>query len=131
MNLAGVMKDRARSTSPGSARGTLRSVLVITQVALAFVLLTGAGLLIRSFFRMQQADLGFDSTNVVTADLPISDASYPDSRRLNGYLRSIVASLDSLPGVRDVAITTALPLDAFSDFRPAFGGPCRPPQLLL
>jgi len=113
MNLAGVMKDRARSTSPGSARGTLRSVLVITQVALAFVLLTGAGLLIRSFFRMQQADLGFDSTNVVTADLPISDASYPDSRRLNGYLRSIVASLDSLPGVRDVAITTALPLEGW------------------
>jgi putative ABC transport system permease protein len=62
---------------------------------------------------MQQADLGFDSTNVVTADLPISDASYPDSRRLNGYLRSIVASLDSLPGVRDVAITTALPLEGW------------------
>ena len=49
-NLAGIMKDRARNTSGGAGRKTLRGALVITQVALAFVLLTGAGLLIRSFF---------------------------------------------------------------------------------
>jgi putative ABC transport system permease protein len=109
-NLAGIMKDHARNTSGGAGRGTLRGALVITQVALAFILLTGAGLLIRSFFRMQQADMGFDSTNVVTAQLPIPDERYPDAKQLNGYLRSIVASLSALPGVRDVALTSALPL---------------------
>ena len=46
---------------------------MVAEVALAFVLLTGAGLLIRSFFPMQQVDPGFDSTNVLTAGLPIAD----------------------------------------------------------
>jgi putative ABC transport system permease protein len=113
MNLAGIMKDRARNTSPGAARRTLRSSLVIAQVALAFVLLTGAGLLIRSFSRMLQADMGFDSTNVVTAGLPIPEERYPDPRQLNSYLRSILTSLSAVPGVRDVAITSALPLEGW------------------
>ena len=88
----------------------LRGALVVIQVALAFVLLTGSGLLIRSFFRMQQADLGFDSTNVVTAGLPIPTERYPDPRQLNEYLRSILTNLSALPGVRDVAFTSALPM---------------------
>jgi putative ABC transport system permease protein len=113
MNLADVMKDRARNASPGSGRRMLRSALVVAEVALAFVLLTGAGLMIRSFFRMQQADLGFDSTNVITAGLPIPNERYPDPRQLNVYLRSILASVGSVPGVRDVALTSALPLQGW------------------
>ena len=49
---------------------------MVAEVALAFVLLTGAGLLMRSFFRMQQVDSGFDSTNVLTAGLPIPDKRF-------------------------------------------------------
>jgi putative ABC transport system permease protein len=109
-NLSGIMKDRARNAAGGAGRKTLRGALVVTQVALAFVLLTGAGLLIRSFSRMLQADMGFDSTNVVTAGLPIPEERYPDPRQLNGYLRSIVANVEAVPGVRDVALTSALPL---------------------
>ena len=112
-NLASVMKDRARNASGGAGRKTLRGALVVTQVALAFVLLTGAGLLIRSFSRMLQADMGFDSTNVVTAGLPIPEERYPDPRQLNGYLRSILANLGAVPGVRDVAFTSALPLQGW------------------
>jgi putative ABC transport system permease protein len=112
-NLAGIMKDSARNTSAGSGRRALRGALVVTQVALAFVLLTSSGLLIRSFFRMQQADLGFDSTNVVTAGLPIPDVRYPDPRQLNVYLRSILANLSAVAGVRDVAFTSALPLQGW------------------
>jgi predicted permease len=104
------MKDSARNASTGSGRRALRGALVVIQVALAFVLLTGSGLLIRSFFRMQQADMGFDSTNVITAGLPIPNESYPDPRQLNGYLRSVLTNLSSVPGVRDVAFTSALPL---------------------
>ncbi len=109
-NLAGIMKDRARNTSGGAGRKTLRGALVITQVALAFVLLTGAGLLIRSFSRMLDANLGFDSTNVVTAGLPIANERYPDPRQLNAYLHSIAANVGAVPGVRDVALASALPL---------------------
>ena len=112
-NLADVMKDRSRNTSGGAGRVNLRGALVVAQVALAFVLLTGAGLLLRSFSRMLSADLGFDSTNVVTAGLPIPDGRYPDPRQLNQYLRSIVANVGAVPGVRDVALTSALPLQGW------------------
>ena len=113
MNLSDVMKDRARNASPGSARSTMRGALVVAEVALAFILLAGAGLMIRSFFRMQQADLGFDSTNVITANLPLAEEQYPDPRRLNEYLRSILTSVSAVPGVRDAALTSALPLQGW------------------
>jgi putative ABC transport system permease protein len=109
-DLAGVMKDRARNTSAGMGSKTLRNALVVTQVALAFVLLTGAGLLIRSLSRMVAADMGFDSTNVITGGLPIANERFPDSQKLNLYLKSIVANIGAIPGVRDVAFTSALPL---------------------
>jgi putative ABC transport system permease protein len=109
-DVAGVMKDRARNTSAGTGRAALRSGLVVAQVAVAFVLLTGAGLLIRSLSHMLTADLGFDSTNVVTAGLPIAFEQYPDPQKLNLYLQSIVANVGAIPGVRDVAFTSALPL---------------------
>src|SRR5581483_7163054 len=112
-DLAGVMKDRARNVSAGAGRKALRSALVVTQVALAFVLLTGAGLLIRSLGRMLDADLGFDSTNVITAGLPIPNEKYPDPAKLNLYLKSIVANIQAIPGVRDVAFTSALPLQGW------------------
>jgi putative ABC transport system permease protein len=104
------MKDRARGASTGSGRKTLRGALAVAQVALAFVLLTGAGLLMRSFSRMLSADMGFDSTNVITAGLPIANDQYPDPQKLNIYLKSIVANVQAIPGVRDVAFTSALPL---------------------
>jgi putative ABC transport system permease protein len=80
--------------------------MVVAEVALAFVLLTGAGLLMRSFFQILHVDAGFDSTNVITAGPPISEKRFQDPAQLNAYLRRIVSSLQSLPGVRDVALTS-------------------------
>jgi putative ABC transport system permease protein len=97
----------------GGARHRLRGALVVAEVALAFVLLTGAGLLIRSFFQMQQADTGVDTTNVLTAQLPLSDKLYPDPIRLDSYLREIESNLQALPGVRDVAFASALPMQGW------------------
>jgi predicted permease len=109
-NLAGSMNEGGRGESSGGARQKLRGALVVTEVALAFVLLTGAGLLIRSFFQMQRVDPGFDSTNVLTAGLPIPDKRFPDPAQLNAYLRQIRNRVGSLPAVRDVAMTSALPM---------------------
>src|SRR5258708_37488904 len=81
-NLASALKEGARGAI-GGARRRLRGALVVAEVALAFVLLTGAGLLIRSFFQMQRTDTGFDSTNVLTATLTFSDKRYPDPVQLN------------------------------------------------
>jgi putative ABC transport system permease protein len=111
-NLAGCMKEGGRGASSGG-RHKVRGALVVTEVALAFVLLTGAGLLIRSFFQMQQVDTGFDSTNVLTAGLPIAEKRFPDPAQLNAYLRQVVAKVEAMPGVRDVALTSALPLQGW------------------
>ena len=97
----------------GRSRSKLRGILVVGEVSLAFVLLVSAGLLIRSFFQMQRADTGFDSTNVMTAGLPLSDKRYPDTVQLDSYLRQIVGNVESVPGVRDVAFTSALPMQGW------------------
>jgi putative ABC transport system permease protein len=111
-NLAGCMKEGGRGASSGG-RHKVRGALVVTEVALAFVLLTGAGLLIRSFFQMQQVDTGFDATNVLTAGLPIPEKRFPDPAQLNAYLRQVVSNVEALPGVRDVALTSALPMQGW------------------
>jgi putative ABC transport system permease protein len=113
LNLANSMKESGRGTGSGRAGQRARSTLVVAEMALAFVLLTGAGLLIRSFFAMQNVDTGFDSTNVVTADLRITDRRFPDPDRLNNYVRTIQESIEALPGVRGVAATSALPMQGW------------------
>jgi putative ABC transport system permease protein len=109
-NLAASMKEGGRGSSTGGARQRLRGALVVADMTLAFILLTGAGLLIRSFFQMQQVDPGFESSNVLTAQLPIPDKHYPDPMQLNAYLRQVVDRVQALPGVQDVALTSALPM---------------------
>jgi putative ABC transport system permease protein len=113
-NLAAAVKEGGGHAA--SASGThrrVRRVLIVAEVALAFVLLTGAGLLIRSFFQLQRLDTGFDATNVLTARLPIPRDRFPDAAPLNNYLRQITDALAAIPGVRDVALTSALPMQGW------------------
>jgi putative ABC transport system permease protein len=112
--LAAVMKEGGRGSSPGGARRRIRSVLVVAEVALAFVLLSGAGLLIRSFQQLMQVNAGFNMDNVLTAGLPISSKKIPDPDRLNARYREIEAAAAALPGVRTVAITSVLPLEGWN-----------------
>ena len=105
------IKDGHPGGSRGRAFHRLRGALIVTEVALAFILLSGAGLLIRSFFQLQKVDAGFDSTNLATAYLPISDKRFPSGAELSIYLDQIVERIGSLPGVSDVALTTAPPIN--------------------
>lgn len=109
-DLAGSMKEGGHGSGIGTAKLRLRSGLVVAEVALAFLLLVGSGLLIRSFFALQRVDTGFQAENVITAGLPISQKQFSQPEDLNAYLRQIVSSVQILPGVRDVALTSALPL---------------------
>jgi putative ABC transport system permease protein len=96
-----------------SVRGTpraLHNVLLIAEFALAFVLLTGAGLIARSFVKMQQADTGFSATNVITAALPIPEHRFRNDDELRAYEERMIAAIEPLPGVRNVAVTDGLPL---------------------
>jgi putative ABC transport system permease protein len=102
--------DLYRRASVRRAHRGLQRVLIVTELALAFVLLTGASLLVRSLIAMQDADTGFSATNVLTAGLPIWEHRFPDDDALRAYLRQVTAAIEALPGVRDVALTDGLPL---------------------
>jgi putative ABC transport system permease protein len=110
-DLVKAMKGGGRGSSNDVRPGKLRSALVVGEVALAFILVAGAGLLARSFFRMMDVNTGFDATNVLTAGLPIPDSSkYANEDLLAGYIREIVNRVDAIPGVREAAVTSALPM---------------------
>jgi len=110
LDLANAIKQGSAGSGTGRARHGIRTTLVVIEVALAFVLLTGAGLLLRTFGQLQNVETGFDPTNVITAGLPISDKQLPNAEALDAYLRRISESVAAVPGVRAVAFGSALPL---------------------
>lgn len=111
-NLTGSLKQGGHGGSAG-AHAHVRSSLVVAEIALAFVLLTGAGLLFRSLNKLGDVDPGFDATNVLTFRFPTSDKRYPDPVALGSYLRQVRARLEALPGVTGVAVTSALPMQGW------------------
>src|ERR1022692_1169268 len=115
---ASSMKEGGRSATTGAGRARLRSALIVSEVALAFVLLAGAGLLVGSFFRMLQVDTGFTSDNVITAHLPIARDRFPHPEQLLQYVRLLDDRLRSSPGVRDVAFSNVLPMQGWGDGMP-------------
>ncbi len=112
-NLVTPLKDGGHGTTAGSRGRRVSGVLVVAEIALAFVLLVASGLLMRSLFNLLDVDPGFDATNVLTAGLPMTQEQHPDPVELNAYLTSIRAAVMAVPGVRETAITTALPLEGW------------------
>ncbi len=94
--------------SPRSRRAL--GALVIAEVALSLVLLAGAGLLIRSFFRLQSVSPGFDASGVLTARVQLPGARYNDSRRSSAFFTETVSRIRALPGVQSAAAVSFLPL---------------------
>jgi len=107
------MKDGRHGTSTGSPGRRLRGVLIAAEIALAFVLLVSSGLLMRSFVKLLEIDPGFDATNVLTGGLPIRQEQHPDPVELNAYLASISGAVRAVPGVRDTALASVLPLQGW------------------
>ena len=112
-SLVSALKEGGHGMTAGSPGRRVRGVLVVAETALAFVLLVASGLLMRSFFNLLDIDPGFDATNVLTASLPINQEQHPDPVELNAYLASIRAAVEAVPGVRETAITSALPLQGW------------------
>jgi putative ABC transport system permease protein len=118
LDLAGAMKEGGRGAAGDSGRRRLRSVLVVVEVALAFILLTGGGLLVRSFFQMMQVELGFNPINVLTLRLPIANDRFHEPSQLSTYVRQTVDRIKAVPGVMGAASTDSLPLEGFSNGMP-------------
>ncbi len=96
------------SGSPRSRRAL--ATLVVAEVALSLVLLTGAGLLIRSFIRLQNINPGFQSTGLFTARVQVPNARYSDERQIANFFVNAVERIKTVPGVQSAAGVTFLPL---------------------
>jgi putative ABC transport system permease protein len=96
----------------GQSRGQhrLRNVLVVTEAALAMVLLVGAGLLLRSFAKMLATDPGIETTHVMTASLALPKQDYPTQERVNAFYGELQRQLEAMPGVRAVGFSSNIPI---------------------
>lgn len=117
---AETLKESGRGTAGSMKRGKLRSALVIAEVALAFVLLVGAGLMIRSFQNLLNVENGFDINNVITMNMPLAMEQNTDGPNLAAYVHQVTEQVGALPGVRQAAIASALPMQGWG-----FGMPFR------
>jgi putative ABC transport system permease protein len=124
--LSGSLKEGGRGavTSRGGAR--VRGILVIVEMALAVMLLAGAGLLMRSFMRLQSVDPGFNPTQTLSFELSLPDSRYEDEPRQVAFFDRLLPRLRALPGVRAADAVMALPLSG-SNFNISFSIAGRPP----
>jgi len=108
-NVAESLRDGARATSGGGSRHHLRSVLVASEFALALVLLVGAGLLIKAFWRLRSVDPGFNPANLTTFYLSPPATRYPKIPLQNNFRRELASKVSTLPGV-ECGMITDVPL---------------------
>ena len=113
-DLQSMIKEGGRSLGTGAPRDRVRSALLAAEVALALVLLAGAGLLIQSAVRLDQVETGFDSRGVLTAQLALPGADYPEVPRALATVERVIAELEGLPGVESAAATSILPLSGWN-----------------
>lgn len=100
-----------RGSSDGASRQRMRSGLVITQVALAIVLLAGAGLTLKSFWHAENAPLGFDPHGVVTFPLALPEAKYKKDEQKDAFWTQLLARVKNIHGVEAAAISANSPFD--------------------
>lgn len=104
------LRDEGRGVSGGRTRARLKNLLVVSQVALSLLLLIGAGLLVRSFERLLRVDPGFDAHNVLTMDVSLPTEKYSTPEKQIAFFDEVLRRVSALPGVRDAAMSAALPL---------------------
>jgi len=119
--------------SPGRAWTRLRSSLVVAQLALAMILVAGAGLLVRSFWRLSDVDPGFRASGVLKAEVqlpgsryPVDFERWPDFAEMHAFHAALLERVSALPGVRSVGAVQGLPLSGLR-FSFSFDVKGRPP----
>jgi putative ABC transport system permease protein len=108
-NVNDALKEGGRTGSAGGSSARLRSILVVSELAVALVLLTASGLLLRSFEKMRAVDLCFHSDHMLTAHYDLPRRQYSTQPDVDAFDRSLREKLEELPGVQAVGITTLLP----------------------
>ena len=123
------LKEGGRSNSAGRRALYTRHVFVAVQVAAAFILLAGAGLMIRSFQRVLEVDTGYKTEGIVAAYLPLPMDRNPEVAALTQYIQQILDEVRAVPGVAEAAVATAIPLRGWGDGMP-FRLPEKPDEIV-
>jgi predicted permease len=108
-NVNSNLKEGGRTGSAGGGHARLRSTLVVAEIAIALVLLTASGLLLRSFDKMRAVDLGFTPQHVTTAAYSLPQMQYEKQSQVDSFNRELLLKLNQLPGVQSVGLTSMLP----------------------
>jgi putative ABC transport system permease protein len=124
-NLNETMKDAGRGSSEGGRRQLIRSALVVLEVASALVLLVGAGLLIKSFWKLQQVDPGFNPNHALSLSVALPRNKYQQENQQVAFFRQLLEKVSALPGVQAAGASNVLPLN--DDFVLAFEIQDQPP----
>ena len=107
------LKDGERGSTAGHLR--LRNGLAVVEIALALVVLAGAGLMARTFYNLQRVNAGFQPDHVLTFQLNVPQARYGDDPKYINFFRSLVSRLQALPGVETVGTTSDLPWTVYDE----------------
>ena len=103
------LKEGGRTGTSGSGHARLRSGLVIAEIAIAIVLVAASGLLLRSFEKMRNADLGYRTDHLIAAGYSLPHQQYPTQTATDTFNRALLDSLKNIPGVTHVGLTSFLP----------------------
>jgi len=104
------LKEGGRAGSEGGRRNFVRSALVVFEVATALVLLVAAGLLIRSFGRLQEVNPGFNPQNVLSMQLTLPRSKYAENNQMSAFYEQALERIKTLPGIQSAAFGTNLPM---------------------
>ena len=110
LDLRAMLNEATRGSTGGVRHQRVRNVLAVTEVSLAILLLVGAGLLLRSFERLQNVQPGFEPENLLVADVPVSQQVYPQSPQRMEFFDRLLDRARSLPGVRSAGEAVSLPV---------------------
>jgi putative ABC transport system permease protein len=110
VNLVDTLKDGAAASTASRRRHRLRGALVVAEVAIAVMLLTGAGLMLRSLWSLQRIDLGFNPDRVLTMRLALPAATYDTPAKVIGFYDQLLQDVRAAPGVESAGLLRLLPL---------------------
>jgi putative ABC transport system permease protein len=114
-DLQDALKDGGRGGSVGSGGRKLRGVLVVTEIALAVLLLVGAGLLIRSFRQLIEVSPGFQTQHLLTMEISLPEKPYPDGAPVQAFFKQLTERVSAIPGVQAAGAVSQMPLsDSYS-----------------
>ncbi len=108
-NLTKALREGGERATAGSARHRLRQLLVVSEIALAVILVVGAGLMLRSFASLQNVDPGFDADGLLSFRLYLPPATYADPTSQMSFFRELQTRMEGIPGVEAVTLMSGLP----------------------